>query len=199
MTSAREPLPLRRSAKTFRVLAIALAAVWLTAVRAQQPPSRIPVAVLELTPVDASYHPDVEQLRALLQKSGNTAEAWLAIHLAKEGYDPTDPVRISAALRSMAVSPSSCADLTCAVELGKALGADRVVTGRVTKVSNLIWFLEATMVELRTATVRCHEDFELKGNIVELLPEWTLSLATRLRKCDSGFAAASTARRSAGQ
>jgi hypothetical protein len=197
MTPAREPLPLRRSAKTFCVLAVALAAAWPTGVRSQQPPSPIPVAVLQLTAVDASYHPDVEQLRALLQKSGNAAEDWLAIHLAKEGYDPTDPVRISAALRSMGVSPSSCAHLTCAVELGKALGIDRVVAGRVTKVSNLIWFLEATVVEVRTATVRCHEEFELKGNIVELLPKGTLSLARRLHNCDSGFAASSTARRSA--
>jgi len=175
-------------------LAVALAAAWFAAVRAQQPPSRIPVAVLELTLVDASYHPDVELLRALLQRSGKTAEDWLAIHLAKGGYDPIDPVRISAALRSMGVSPSSCADLTCAVELGKATGADRVVAAKVRKVSNLIWFLEATMVDVRTAKVRCHEEFELKGNIVELLPRGTLALARRLRDGDSGFVAASTAR-----
>jgi len=198
MTPAREPLPLRHSARRFCVLAVALAAAWFTAVRAQQPASRIPVAVLEVTLVDASYHPDVEQLRALLRRSGKTAEGWLAAHLANGGgYDPIDPARISAALRSMGVSSSSAADLTCAADLGKALGADRVVAGRVRKVSNLIWFLEATMVDVRTATVRCHEEFELKGNIVELLPKGTLSLARRLRNCDSGFAAASTAMGSA--
>ena len=198
MIPAREPLPLRHSAGTFWVLAIVLAAAaGFTTVRAQQPAPRIPVAVVEVTLVDASYHADVEQLRALLQRSGKTAEDWLASYLAKGDYDTIDPGRISAALRSMGVSPSSCADLTCAVQLGKTLGANRVVAGKVRKVSNLIWFLEATMVDVRTATVRCHEEFELKGNIVELLPKGTLSLAKRLSNCDSGFAAASTARGSA--
>jgi Protein of unknown function (DUF2380) len=198
MIPAREPLPLCRSAGTFCVVAIALAAAaGFTTARAQQPAPRIPVAVVEVTLVDASYHADVEQLRALLQTSGKTAEDWLANYLAKGDYDPIDPVRISAALRSMGVSPSSCANLTCAVQLGKTLGANRVVAGKVRKVSNLIWFLEATMVDVRTATVRCHEEFELKGNIVELLPKGTLSLAKRLSNCDSGFAAASTARGSA--
>ena len=198
MSPARKPLPLRHSAATFCVLAIALAAAaWFTTVRAQQPAPRIRVAVMEVTLVDASYHADVEQLRALLARSGKTAEDWLANYLAKGDYDPIDPVRISAALRSMGLSPSSCADLTCAVQLGKTVGANRVVAGKVSKVSNLIWFLEATMVDVRTATVRCHEEFELKGNIVELLPKGTLSLAKRLSNCDSGFAAASTARGSA--
>ena len=196
MTSLREPLPLRHG--TFCVLVIALAAAaWFSTARAQQPPPRIPIAVVEVTLVDASYHADVEQLRTLLQKSGKTAEDWLANYLVKGDYDPIDPARISAALRSMDVSPSSCADLACAVQLGKTLGANRVVAGKVRKVSDLIWFLEATMVDVRTATVRCHEEFELKGNIVELLPKGTMSLAKRLSNCDSGFAAASTARGSA--
>jgi hypothetical protein len=193
MPPARESLPLR-SAGTFCVLVIALAAAaWFTTARAQQPAPRIRVAVVEVTLVDASYYADVEQLRALLQRSGKTAEDWLANYLAKRDYDPIDPIRVSAALRSMGVSPASCADLTCAVQLGKTLGANRVVAGTVRKVSNLIWFLEATMVDVPTATVRCHEEFELKGNIVELLPKGTLSLAKRLSNCDSGFAAASTA------
>src|SRR3989454_9608750 len=100
-------------------------------------------------------------------------------------YVPTAEPRVAAALTARGLTPRDCSDLTCAVTLGRALGVDRVVTGRISRLSNLIWLLYGAMVDVATGRVRYRDEFELKGGIVDLLPKAPLAMARRLPTADS--------------
>jgi len=150
-----------------------------------RPPARS-LAVVEFLVVDVSGRPDVEAMRARLAESGMNAEGWLTTHLAATGdYTILDAPRVAAGLASLGVDPGRCQDPACLVDLGRALGVDRVVAGRVSKLSNLIWFLYGTMVDVPRGQVRYRDEFEIKGNITDLLPKGMLALARRLAASDS--------------
>jgi uncharacterized protein YjbI with pentapeptide repeats len=150
------------------------------------PPPARSVAVVEFLVVDASGRPDVAAMRARLAESGMSTKGWLARHVAATGdYTVLDPPRVAAALASLKLDAARCQDAACLVDLGRALGVDRVVAGRVSKLSNLIWFLYATMVDVPRGQVRYRDEFELKGDIADLLPKGMLALARRIAASDS--------------
>jgi uncharacterized protein YjbI with pentapeptide repeats len=150
-----------------------------------RPPVRS-LAVVEFLVVDVSGRPDVAAMRARLAESGMSAEGWLTTHLAATGdYTILDAPRVAAGLASLGVDAGRCQDPACLVVLGRALGVDRVVAGRVSKLSNLIWFLYGTMVDVPRGQVRYRDEFEIKGNITDLLPKGMLALARRLATGDS--------------
>ena len=153
---------------------------------AQDGAARTSVAVVEFVTVDASAYPNADSVRTALGSSGHTPEGWLAADLMASGrYVPTAEPRVAAALTAHGLTPRDCSDLTCAVALGRALGVDRVVTGRISRLSNLIWLLYGAMVDVATGRVRYRDEFEIKGDIVDLLPKATLAMARRLATADS--------------
>lgn len=155
--------------------------------RAQDAAPAASLAIVEFLSVDASPAPDAEAMRALLARSGMSAEAWLASELAASGrYRTVDQSRVGAALRANGMTASDCQDVPCLVQLGRALEVDRVVAGQVSKFSNLIWFLYAVMVDVRAGRIQQREEFELKGDITVLLPRGMRSLARRLIEHDRG-------------
>ena len=164
----------------------ALAGVGVAAAGMSSSPPPRSVAVVEFLVVDASGRPDVAAMRARLAESGMSAEGWLATHLAATGdYTILDPSRVAAGLASLGQDPGRCQDPACLIALGRALGVDRVVAGRVSKLSNLIWFLYGTMVDVPRGQVTYRDEFEIKGNITDLLPKAMLALARRLATADS--------------
>jgi uncharacterized protein YjbI with pentapeptide repeats len=163
----------------------ALAGVVVATAGMSSPPPARSVAVVEFLVVDVSGRPDVAAMRARLAESGMSAEGWLATHLTATGnYTILDAPRVAAGLTSLGVDPVRCQDPACLVDLGRALGVDRVVVGRVSKLSNLIWFLYGTMVDVPQGQVRYRDEFEIKGNITDLLPKAMLALARRLAASD---------------
>ena len=125
------------------VLFIALPCLGLAPFESALPTFNRSVAVIDLAVVDHSPVPDVARAGASLAASGNTAAAWLASHLASNGYEPVEAARIGRALQTMGTPASGCADAACAAQLGRAIGAELVVFGRVIKVSDLIWLVVA--------------------------------------------------------
>src|SRR3989475_4666029 len=109
--------------------------------------------------------------------------------MASGRYVPTAEPQVAAALTARGLTPRDCSDLACALDLGRALGVDRVVTGRISRLSNLIWLLYGAMVDVATGRVRYRDEFEIKGDIVDLLPKATLAMARRLAAADSPAAA----------
>src|SRR5439155_975873 len=138
------------------------------------------VAVMELAVADGSPAPDVARTGASLAASGNTPTAWLASHLASNGYERVEAARIGRALQTMGTPASGCADAACAAQLGRAIGAELVVFGRVIKVSDLIWLVEATLVDTGQGRILRSEQLELKGDVAQLLPRSMRSMARRL-------------------
>src|SRR2546427_674116 len=145
------------------VLFIALPCLGLAPFESALPTFNRSVAVIDLAVVDHSPVPDVARAGASLAASGNTAAAWLASHLASNGYEPVEAARIGRALQTMGTPAAACADVACAAQLGRVTGAELVVFGRVIKVSDLIWLVEATLVDTGRERILRSEQLELKG------------------------------------
>jgi uncharacterized protein YjbI with pentapeptide repeats len=178
-----------------RILGALLAVIAARGVVMAQLPDPAPpdltVAVVEFVANDASGAADAAGVRARLVASGKSPEAWLAARFAESGrYTPLPAANVTAALAAAGTTPGDCNDVACAVQLGRALGAARVVTGRVSKLSNLIWFLDATLVEVRAGRALEREQFEIKGDITTLLPQAMTALSRRLIAHDPAEGAA---------
>lgn len=165
-------------------LFIALACLGLAPIEPAPSSFSRSVAVMELAITDRSTAPDVARTGASLAASGNTPAAWLASHLASSGYEPVEAARIDRALQKMGTPVTACADAACAAQLGRVIGAELVVFGRVIKVSNLIWLVEATLVETGRERILRSEQLELKGDVAQLLPRAMRSMARRLAAAD---------------
>ena len=139
--------------------------------------------MLDLALVDRSPFPDPAAIRAALASSGKTPVDWLAEALASyDAYRLVDRARVAGAVQG------ECSEATCALAAGKALGASRVVYGTIIKVSVLIWYADATLVEVAAGKVLRSESLEIKGNIAQLLPRAMPSMARRLTAADPLFA-----------
>lgn len=99
-------------------------------------------------------------------------------------YAPVDERVVARELTARRPTPHACADPACAATIGRSVGAERAVTGQVSKLSNLIWFLYAALVDVPSGRVVHAEEFELKGNIVDLLAPAMRALARRLEAHD---------------
>ena len=82
------------------------------------------------------------------------------------------------------VADSPCADADCALRAGRALGAQRVVWGQVTKVSALIWFVSAQLVDVPTATTLHAETLQFRGNMTDVVPRLAAILWRRMHEGD---------------
>lgn len=83
---------------------------------------------------------------------------------------------------SEGVVDSPCADTDCAVRAGRALGAQRVVWGQVTKVSALIWFVSGQLVDVSTATTVHAETLQFRGNVRDVIPRLAAILWRRMHE-----------------
>ena len=82
------------------------------------------------------------------------------------------------------VSDSPCADADCALRIGRVLGVQRVIWGQVTKVSALIWFVSAQLVDVPTATVQHAETLQFRGNMRDVVPRLAAILWRRMHEGD---------------
>ena len=142
------------------------------------------LVLLDVKLADVSPAPDVAAARASLSASGNTARGWLAGHLERLGYSVIEEARIESALQSLGISGTDCAEARCAAQVGSALEAQRVVLAKVTKVSSIVWFVDAMLVDAAGKRALWREQLELKGDVAQLLPHAMLSLARRLAAAD---------------
>ncbi|MFL5394248.1 MAG: DUF2380 domain-containing protein, partial [Myxococcales bacterium] len=126
-----------------QVVALAFA---LPATAQERAPS---LAVLEFAVVDRSPVSDPAAIRAILASSGKLPAAWLAEALASIGsYRIVDSPR------------DACSGAACALEIGKAMPASRVAYGTIVKVSNLIWYANAALVDVAAGRVLRSEELE---------------------------------------
>ena len=79
-----------------------------------------------------------------------------------------------------AVSP--CTDTDCALRMGRDRGAERVIWGQITKVSALIWFVSAHLVDVPTATTIYAETLQFRGNMTDVVPRLAEILWRRMHE-----------------
>jgi uncharacterized protein YjbI with pentapeptide repeats len=138
------------------------------------------LAIVRFQAVDASAGADTTKLHARVAAAGGSPEALLAGELTGSGrYQALDEGAVSRALASAAILPDECLDLECALKVGRALGVERVMIGRVSKLSTIIWYWTATMFDVPGNRVVHQESIELKGDIGDLLPKGARALGRR--------------------
>jgi hypothetical protein len=90
-----------------------------------------------------------------------------------------DDTRVAEALRAQNPGPDGCRESACIQGAGSAAGADVVLATMLTKFSNLIWFLDGTLLDARTGEVLHREHLELKGAPADMVRGGIASLARR--------------------
>ena len=77
---------------------------------------------------------------------------------------------------------SPCTDTDCALRKARNRGAERVIWGQITKVSTLIWFVSAHLVDIPTATTIHAETLQFRGNMADVVPRLTEILWRRMHE-----------------
>ena len=86
------------------------------------------------------------------------------------------------ALAGGVVAGSPCSDTDCALQQGRERGVQRVIWGQITKVSALIWFVSAHLVDIPTATTLYAETLQFRGNMTDVVPRLTQILWRRMHE-----------------
>ena len=80
------------------------------------------------------------------------------------------------------VAGFTCANTDCALQHGRELGVQRVIWGQITKVSALIWFVSAHLVNVPAATTLHAETLQFRGNVTDVVPRLSQILWRRMHE-----------------
>jgi len=70
--------------------------------------------------------------------------------------------------------------MACARAVGRTLGAPWVVTGKVSKTSNLIWIFSGQLIDVATGELVMDDEYELKGNPHDMVAAGARAFARRV-------------------
>ena len=127
------------------------------------------VAVMDLEAVGASKveaSAITDRLREELLKSGK--------------FTLVDRSQMTAVLDEQALQQSGCTTQECAVKVGKVLGVRKLISGKVTKISETGWVVNATVVDVETSETLRAESLRHRGDYFSLLDEAISGLALKL-------------------
>lgn len=121
-------------------------------------------------------------LRAELQASGRLT--------------PVDSTRLAQALTQAEAAGLECGSLDCRRRLSQKVGAKWMITAKLSKTSNLIWYLSGQLTAVTSGRRLLDDEFELKGIAEDIAKGGARSLARRiLNAIDAAGPVASTTRR----
>jgi hypothetical protein len=72
--------------------------------------------------------------------------------------------------------------VACAREVGKELGADWVVMGKISKTSDLIWIFSGELINVANGKLVLDDSYELKGIAADMVPKGAEVFARRVAK-----------------
>jgi hypothetical protein len=72
--------------------------------------------------------------------------------------------------------------VACAREVGKELGADWVVMGKISKTSDLIWIFSGELINVASGKLVLDDSYELKGIASDMVPKGSEVFARRVAK-----------------
>jgi TolB-like protein len=127
------------------------------------------VAVMDLEAVGASKveaSAITDRLREELLKSGR--------------FTLVDRTQMSAVLDEQALQQSGCTTQECAVQVGKVLGVHKLISGKVTKISDTAWLVNATVVDVETSETLRAESIRHRGDYFSMLDEAIVQLAAKI-------------------
>jgi uncharacterized protein YjbI with pentapeptide repeats len=90
------------------------------------------------------------------------------------------PERVSQALSDTEARGTECTSLECRRGVSRKLGAAWMVTAKLSKTSNLIWYLSGQLTDVVTGRRLLDDEFELKGMAEDIARGGARSLARRI-------------------
>ena len=107
-----------------------------------------------------------------------------------------DSTRLAQALTQAEAGGLECLSLDCRRKLSQKLGAEWMITAKLSKTSNLIWYLSGQLTEVKSGRRLLDDEFELKGIADDIARSGARSLARRtLSSMNAARPVASSAQR----
>jgi uncharacterized protein YjbI with pentapeptide repeats len=103
-----------------------------------------------------------------------------------------DSVRLARAFAEAEAGGVECNTLDCRRRVSKKAGADWMVTSKLSKTSNLIWYLSGQLTDVTTGRRLLDDEFELKGIAEDIAKGGAHSLARRIVKAANSATAVDT-------
>jgi uncharacterized protein YjbI with pentapeptide repeats len=139
--------------------------------------SREPVAVFPV----AFYGKGANSLEQRDPLVATMTDSILRAELAQSGrFQLIDSSRVSQAISRAEAGGKKCISLECRGGVSRGLGAAWMVTAKVSKTSNLIWYLSGQLTQVATGRRLLDDEFELKGIAEEIAKGGARSLARRI-------------------
>jgi hypothetical protein len=124
---------------------------------------------------------------------GDTAMASTATSVMRKGLTGQSGITFvdSATVASTASGPKAMAlvqdvpcnvVVACAREVGRELGADWVVMGKISKTSDLIWIFSGELIDVASGKLVLDDSYELKGIASDMVPKGAEVFARRVAK-----------------
>jgi WD40 repeat protein len=95
-------------------------------------------------------------------------------------------------LSEQALQQQVCTDAACAVKVGKLLGVRKIVTGQVTKVTDTLWQLSASLTDVETGEIKRQEVVNHPGDFSSLFLSGMANVAQRLSATEQELASGVT-------
>lgn len=96
------------------------------------------------------------------------------------GITLVDRSQIDAVLKEQAFQQTGCTSNECAVQVGKVLGARRLVSGKVTRLDADHWVLAASLIEVETSETLRSGSVNVTGDIFSVLNQGVPPLAAKV-------------------
>jgi hypothetical protein len=183
-------MPNNAALSASRWLAVGAAALTIASTGASsQSGSTSPKAQVKVVMLDLAFYGK----RANDLMPGDSTMAMLATRVMREGIAGKPGVTFvdSNAVAKAASGPKAMAlvqDVPCNVvvacsrEVGKELGADWVVMGKISKTSDLIWIFSGELINVASGKLVLDDSYELKGIASDMVPKGAEVFARRVVK-----------------
>lgn len=100
--------------------------------------------------------------------------------LKSRRFTLVDRSQMEAILDEQALQQTGCTEQECAVQVGRILGVRKIVTGKVTKISDKMWLVSAMMVDVETAETLKAESVRHRGDFFTLMDVSIVDLANKI-------------------
>jgi uncharacterized protein YjbI with pentapeptide repeats len=112
-----------------------------------------------------------------------STDSILREELRREGhFELIPPDQIRQEIGRSEAAGIECVSLDCRRRVSKQLGAGWMVTAKLSKTSNLIWYLSGQLTDVATGRRLLDDEFELKGIAEDISKGGARSLARRIAK-----------------
>jgi hypothetical protein len=113
--------------------------------------------------------------------AADTATGVLRRDLARSArFELVDSAAVATALARAEANGIPCATLACRREIARRLGAVWMAAAKLSKTSNLIWYLSGQLMDVQTGRLLLDDELELKGRRDEMARGGAHSLARRI-------------------